>query len=258
LTPTIQFVRGATAAEGAFIPYSPCTPHNTKFDLVYFSHAKEATARVIKIGNMDQIHSLGIRITGNVVPTGGFNCAYPLGASSGVSGGIQLSNGSVHITPPQILGNQWDVDDLSGWTGGVSPMLTNRAVVYLGMVGSEGLTAATTITDLYAETGVTNGVPMEYTVLGNFNATNVYMNQGTLSLSEDINPESIVTVNNLYMNNTSVLDLANAPDHSGLVTVSIKSNSNATTVKPNSQTTMNIGNLRAQLNESKFVSVAQN
>ena len=251
LCPTAQYVRGSTAPEGGPLTYQPVTPANTKYDLVSFHQYETGNARVIKIGNVDQIHSYGIRILGSVIPTGGFVCAVPAGISSGSSGGIVLPNGSVSITPPVRLGNQWDVDDLNGWTGGSTPMLTNRAVVFLGWNQGIGITGTTTITNLYAESGVTYDMPIEYSILGNYTSTNVYMNQGTLSLSEDIDPDAAVTITNLYLRNDSVFDLANAPNHDGPVSVAINAQSNATTVKPNTGTTLVIGNLWAQLTETK-------
>jgi len=251
LCPTAQYIRGLTAPEGSLLTWQPVTPANTKFDIVAFNHYIGSTARVIKLGNLDQIHSQGIRISGNVTPTGGFACVSPAGVSSGSSAGIQLPNGSVSITPPTRLGNQWDVDDMGGWTGGVVPNLTNRSEVFLGWNQSSGITGTTTITNLYAQSGVTYDVPIEYTILGNFNSTNAFMDQGTLSLSEDIDPDAAVTITNLYLRNDSVFDLANAPNHDGSVNVAINAQSNATTVKPNTGTTLVIGNLWAQLTEVK-------
>jgi hypothetical protein len=251
LAPTIQFIRGASAPEGTHLTPQFVTPANTKYDIVSFHHYETGTARVIRIANVDQIHSYGIRILGSVTPTGGFACAFPAGASSGASGGTILPNGSVSITPPVRLGNQWDVDDLNGWTGGFVQTLNNRAGVFLGWNQATGMTGSTTITSLYAQSGVTYDVPIEYSILGNFTSNNVYMDQGTLSLSEDIDPDATVTMSNLYLRNDSVLDLANAPNHDGLVSVVIYTQSNAAMVKPNTGTTMVIGNLWAQLSESK-------
>ena len=219
------------------------TSQKKVFDIAVMFHGQDSSCRVIDIDGVDQIHSYGIRVLGSVTPAGGFVCAQPAGASQGSSGGVALPNGSVRITPPARLGEQWDIDDLgTPITYGVS---MDRAVVYLGYRQSNSDTSTTTISNLYAEAGATT--PIEYTILGNYFNTNTYMNWGKLSISEDINALSGITISNLYLYGNAEFDMANAPHLQGRTTVEINAQSNNCIVKPSAGTALKVGNIYEQL-----------
>jgi hypothetical protein len=231
-----------TTTDGAYNLYAP-TSQKRVFDIAVLYHGQDSSARVIDVDGIDQIHSYGIRVLGNVTQAGGFVCAQPAGASQGSSGGVALPNGSVRITPPARLGEQLDIDDLgTAVTFGVS---MDRAVVYLGYRQGNSDTSTTTISSLYAEAGATT--PVEYTILGNYFNTNSYMNWGKLSISEDINSLSGITISNLYLYGNSEFDMANAPNLQGRTTVEINAQSNSCIVKPSAGTSLKVGNIYAEL-----------
>jgi hypothetical protein len=232
---------GATA-EGVMNLSLPISQKKV-FDIAVMFHGQDSTSRIIELDGVDQIHSYGIRVLGSVTPTGGFACAHPAGASQGSSGGFVLPNGSVRITPPARLGSQWDIDDLGTPINyGVS---LDRAVVYLGYRQGGSDTSTTTITSLYADAGATT--PVEYTILGNYNNSNTYMNWGKLSFSEDINSLAGITISNLYLYGNTEFDMANAPNLQGRTTVEINAQSNNCTVKPSAGTSLKVGNIYEQL-----------
>lgn len=251
-TPTTSWVgvtQEGAQSRGIYFWNTPGNTTGRVFDIVLCYHAEGSSARVIDIASIDQIHSLGIRILGNVTPTSGFPCASPAGISSGVSGGVQLPNGSVRIVAPYRLGDQYDMDDISGATSYGGAYMT-KSVVYLGFAQPSGSTATTTVTNLYAELPTIGGVPTEYTILGNYSNSNSYMNYGTLSISEDAPPLTGITVSNLYLYNSSVFDMANAPQVQGRTTVDINAQSNSCVVKPNVGTSLKIGNIYSELIQS--------
>lgn len=242
LAPTVSLVAAATAGQ-----YSTPRPSSQVklFDIAYLYHSPSATARVINIDNVDQLQSLGVRIQGDITPTGGFVCQLPEGVSGGGSGGVQLPNGSFRMTPPARLGNQYDIDDLSGVTSivGVPPL--DRAVVYFGYPQPVGDLNSTQITNLYAEAGATT--PIEYTIMGNYQTTTAFVRAGTLSFSEDIPSDAGVTISNLHLYGDTVFNMANAANYAGETTVDINAQSNDCTIKPVAGTSLKVGNIYAEL-----------
>lgn len=242
MAPTISAVAAATAGQ-----YSTARPSSQVklFDLVYLYHGPNATARVINIDNVDQVHSLGVRIQGDITPTGGFVCSFPDGVSGGGSGGVQLPNGSFRMTPPARLGNQYDIDDLGGVTSYSGTPAMDRAVVYFGYAQPVGDLNSTQITNLYAEAGATT--PIEYTILGNYQTTTAFMKSGTLSFSEDLPTSAGITISNLHLYGDTVFDMANAANYVGETTVDINAQSNDCTIKPVAGTSLKVGNIYAEL-----------
>lgn len=242
LNPTVSVVAAATAGQwGIYVPSSQVK----LFDLAYLYHSPTATARVINIDNVDQMHSMGIRIQGDITPTGGFVCQVPEGISGGGSGGVQLPNGSFRMTPPARLGNQYDIDDLAGVTTVYGVPMLDRAVVYFGYPQAVGDLNSTQITNLYAEAGATT--PIEYTIMGNYQTTSAFVRAGTLSFSEDIPKSAGVTISNLHLYGDTVFDMANAANYVGETTVDINAQSNDCTIKPVAGTSLKVGNIYAEL-----------
>jgi len=242
LAPPTSIVAAATAGQmGVYRSAS-----QTKvFDIAYLLHGAAATARVINIDNVDQIHSVGVRILGDITPTGGFVCSLPEGVSGGASGGIQLPNGSFRITPPARLGQQYDIDDMGGVTQGSYSSFMDKAVVYFGYPQPQGDTDSTTITNLYAEAGATT--PVEYTILGNYQSTTATVKHGTLSFSEDIPSLAGITISNLQLFGNAEFNMANARNYVGETTVDINAQSNDCVIKPVAGTSLKVGNIYAEL-----------
>ena len=196
----------------------------TQFDVqsVYFD--KDSSARYFGINNIDRVNG-DITIHGDVIPTGGFVCTNPLGASGGNSGGIVLVNGSFTYTPPKR---------------GSDTNQSEYPTVHVGFPLSAGTKQSTTITNAYFNAG---GIPVIRTVSvlavdGNFVSTNCYMNDGTLQFSADIPQNASVDISNLQLNGFARLDMSRPALYTGLNTIKVITQSDAATIQPGKGTAM--------------------
>jgi hypothetical protein len=196
----------------------------TQFDIQSIYFDKDSTARYFGINNIDRVHG-DITIHGDVIPTGGFICANPLGASGGNSGGIVLANGSFTYTPPKR---------------GSETSQSEYPTVRVGFPLSAGTKQSTTITNAYFNAG---GIPVNRTVSvlavdGNFVSTNCYMNDGTLQFSTNIPVNASVDIPNLQLNGFARLDMSLPALYTGLNTIKVITQSDAATIQPGKGTAM--------------------
>jgi hypothetical protein len=191
----------------------------THFDVRSLYFDKDCTARYFAIKNIDQMHG-EITVHGDVIPSGGFNCFSPAGASAGNSGGVLLSNGSFAFTPPA-----------NSSTEAITPTLR------FGFPLSAGTKQSTTITNLYINAGVQSPV---VTLDGNFTSTNSYINQGTIQFSANIPQNAAMDVSNLQLNGNSVLDMSLPALYTGTNGIKVIAQSDAATIKPGKGTAMQV------------------
>ena len=197
---------------------------NTQFDVQSIYFDKDCSARYFGINNVDRVNG-DITIHGDVIPTGGFVCAGPLGASGGNSGGIALANGSFTYTPPKR---------------GSETSQSEYPTVRVGFPLSAGTKQSTTITNAYFNAG---SIPVDRTVSvlavdGNFVSTNCYMNDGTLQFSADIPVNASVDISNLQLNGFARLDMSRPALYTGLNTIKVITQSDAATIQPGKGTAM--------------------
>jgi len=217
---------GTTGANSGF---GAVTPGNSWFDLQRFHMDTDSTVRLVQFANIDQIQEdAEITVHGDIIPTGGFVCAFPAGASGGATGanGSVISNGSLDFTSPLRT-----VDPVKIQIG------------YPPAVGKQ----ATVITSLYSNavpgTGLTGPVPVTFSITGTYTGTNIFLNHGKLEFSEQLPIRSTVSVTNLVLFGASEFDVTPAsPQYEGYATVGIYPGSNAAVIKPGS------GNLFAMTN----------
>jgi hypothetical protein len=225
LEPTYSYVYTTTTSG---LPTNGFTTA-TQFDVqsVYFD--KDCSARYIGIKNIDQMHG-DVVIHGDVIPTGGFVCVSPQGASAGNSGGIQLANGSFTFTPPSKAS-----------TEGTTP------TVRVGFPLSAGTKQSTTLTNAYFNQGVQ---PSVLAVDGNFTATNCYMNEGTIQFSANLPQNATVDISNLQLNGSSVLDMSLPAVYTGNNAIKVITQSDAVTIKPGKGTAMTVSQISTPLTGS--------
>jgi hypothetical protein len=192
---------------------------STSFDIQSIYFDKDCSARYFGIKNIDQMNG-DITIHGDVIATGGFACAIPLGASQGSSGGIILSNGSFTFTPPNRVSTE-----------------ATTPTVRVGFPLSAGTKQSTTVTHAYFNAGGQSSV---LAVDGNFTATNCYMNDGTLQFSPNIPVNATVDISNLQLNGSAVLDMSLPALYAGNNAIKVITQSDAVTIKPGKGTAMTV------------------
>jgi hypothetical protein len=191
----------------------------TQFDVQSIYFDKDCSARYFGIKNIDRMNG-DITIHGDVIPTGGFVCAGPLGASGGNSGGIALANGSFTYTPPKRVSETSQ---------------SEYPTVRVGFPLSAGTKQSTTLTNAYFNAGVQ---PSVLAVDGNFVSTNCVMNDGTLQFSADIPVNASVDISNLQLNGFARLDMSRPALYTGLNTIKVITQSDAATIQPGKGTAM--------------------
>jgi len=180
------------------------------FDVGGFYMDQNSTARAIVMGRIDQING-EIVVHGDVTASGGFPCVYPEGASAGVSGGVLIPNGSISFQAPLRDG-------------------TEPAIVTLGYPSSEGTKQSTAVNNFYAQPGT---IPVVYSLAGNYQGTNFWLNAGTLQFGPALPARATVEIGNLSLAGNSTLDLTPAsPQFNGTANLTIVPQSNAATIKP--------------------------
>ena len=195
------------------------TTTTSHFDINSLYFDKDCSARYFGIKNIDQMQG-DVTIHGDIIPTGGFACAFPQGASAGNSGGIVVANGSFAFTPPSRV-----------WASFMTP------TVRVGFPLSAGTKQSTTITNAYFNEGVQ---PSVLTLDGNFTSTNCYMNAGTIQFSTNIPVNATVDISNLQLNGSSVLDMSLPVIYTGNNVIKVITQSDAVTIKPGKGTAMTV------------------
>jgi hypothetical protein len=192
---------------------------STQFDVNSLYFDKDSSARYFGIKNIEQMHG-EVTIHGDVIPTGGFVCSVPDGASAGNSGGIALANGSFTFTPPSKVSTE-----------------ATTPTVRVGFPLSAGTKQSTTLTNAYFNAGGQSSV---LTMDGNFTGTNCYINEGTIQFSASIPQNATVDISNLQLNGNSVLDMSLPALYTGNNNIKVITQSDAVTIKPGKGTAMTV------------------
>lgn len=229
IAPSFAGIGATNSSFISFVSTGPTTGSSTVpyyTDMEKFFMDSNSTARLVSLTNIDQYSSPdAVAIHGDITGSGGFACANPAGASSGITGGAApgIPNGSLVIVPPARASSS-----------GLIP------VIGLGFPNATGKQNAT-ITSVYAAYGQQ---PVNYSLKGAFSNTHFHLQTGKLEFSSDLPNRATINIENLYMGADSEFDASPAsPQYEGSATVNIYPASNATVIKPGSGNRFIMSNL---------------
>ena len=185
-----------------------------------------SSLRYVHLGNIKRYATdSSVVVLGDITPSGGFACILPAGASSGASGGVLYTNGSLVVESPSEIA--------SGDTDG--------ALLRLGFSQYDGSTKSTTSIDkVYALQNTTTSTTS--VIDGPVDISELHLHGGILEKGIALQDSAVVTIDNLYMYGNAVYDQSTNPSHYNS-TIKIRAISNSVTVKPGGQTTLDVGHV---------------
>ena len=206
----------------------------TQYDVVYFDENSSAKTFIVGDSSKGTLSSVGnITIKGDLTSTSGFNVfTQPYGGLTGATAaaGASITTLGNLVLYPTILGATCTV----GYPASASEQNKASSVVTVNNIYSFANPAKEWNIGIYGR--LTNGT------------TNLY--GGKLFVAPTINNDDAVTVTSMILNNDSVLDLSQAPNHRGISTT-IDFNTSDARIIPNSNTLLTT-NFKTVVNKNSF------